>query len=251
LNKGSAHLIVDISYGSRAPLKVPYYFAFNKSGSVMTLLQIYKRLYKFYGPQGWWPGRTRFEVIVGAILTQNTAWSNVEKAISNLKEAKLLSPDALRRADNNKLAGLIRSAGYYNIKTKRLKNFISFLYAKYDGRLGNLSYLPAEILRKELLAVNGIGPETCDSIMLYAFKRPVFVVDAYTKRVFSRRGFFDEGADYSKIQKFFMNNLPKDERIYNEYHALIVRLAKDFCRTVPNCGPCPLFTPRRCKSGGK
>lgn len=208
----------------------------------MTLLQIYKRLYKFYGPQGWWPGHTRFEIIVGAILTQNTAWCNVEKAIINLKSEKLLSPEKVKSVSSRSLAALIRPAGYYNIKTKRLKNFIISLYSKYGGSLAKLSSENIDKLRKILLSINGIGPETCDSIMLYAFKKPIFVVDAYTKRVFSRHGFFNEGTGYHEVQKFFMDNLPKGERLYNEYHALIVRLGKEFCRTKPNCEKCPLNT---------
>ncbi len=208
----------------------------------MNLLQIYKRLYKFYGPQGWWPGHTRFEIIAGAILTQNTAWSNVEKAIANLKQKKLLSPEKLKNISNRSLASLIRPAGYYNIKAKRLKNFVAFLYSKYKGSLTRLSSENSGKLRKILLSINGIGPETRDSILLYAFKKPVFVVDAYTKRVFSRRGFFKVGDDYDKIQHFFMDNLPKSERLYNEYHALIVRLAKDKCRTKPECRDCPIYS---------
>ena len=204
------------------------------------LLSIYKRLYKLYGPQGWWPGRTRFEVIVGAILTQNTAWANVEKAVKNLKKDKLLSPEKIMRIKSASLAGLIRPAGYYNVKAKRLKNFVSFLYSRYGGSLGKLSSERTDRLRKVLLEVNGIGPETCDSIMLYAFKRPIFVVDAYTKRVFSRHDFFKESALYERVQKFFMDSLPKKEKLYNEYHALIVRLAKEFCRTKPDCVDCPL-----------
>lgn len=206
----------------------------------MTLLQIYKRLYKFYGPQGWWPGRTRFEVIVGAILTQNTAWSNVEKAITNLKKEKKLSPVKLKEIKTAALARLIRPAGYYNVKAKRLKSFMKFLYSRYGGNLGNLSSENTGDLGKVLLGVNGIGPETCDSILLYAFKRPVFVVDAYTKRVFSRHGFFGADTDYHAVQDLFMRGLPEDERLYNEYHALIVRLAKDFCKSNPLCKNCVL-----------
>ena len=205
------------------------------------LLAVYKILHKTYGPQKWWPAKTRFEVIVGAILTQNTAWPNVEKAIANLKRTGVLSPEKLKNISLARLARLIRPSGYYNIKAKRLKNFVSFLYSDYGGSLDNLSSENKEKLRKELLNVNGIGPETCDSIMLYAFKKKTFVVDAYTKRIFSRHSLIKEICDYHKVQEFFMNNLPKSERLYNEYHALIVRLAKDFCKTKPDCKNCPLI----------
>lgn len=204
------------------------------------LIAIYNRLYRYYGPQHWWPGNTRFEVIVGAILTQNTSWSNVEKAINNLKKANLLSPDKLRRIDNKKLAAHIRPAGYYNVKAKRLKSFIEFLYEEYGGSLAKLSSENLKSLRKALLNVKGIGPETCDSIALYAFRKKSFVVDAYTKRIFSRHGFVKGTADYHDIRRFFMDHLPASEKIYNEYHALIVRLAKDFCKTKPKCINCPM-----------
>ncbi|MBN1527325.1 MAG: endonuclease III domain-containing protein [Candidatus Omnitrophica bacterium] len=205
-----------------------------------TLLDIYERLYSHYGPQEWWPGRTRFEVIVGAILTQNTAWTNVEKAIANIRKARLLSPAALRKIPHKDLARLIRPAGYYNIKAKRLKNFIRYLFSNYAGSLNRASRRPTEDLRKELLAVNGIGPETCDSILLYAFEKPVFVVDAYTKRIFSRHHLFGEKADYHDAQTFFMDALAHDPAMFNEYHALIVALGKEFCRKRPRCGACPL-----------
>ena len=209
--------------------------------STVTPSKIYKKLNKFYGPQGWWPGRSRLETIVGAILTQNTSWSNVEKAIKNLKNEGLLSsPSRLHNVSMQKLARLIHPAGYYNVKSRRLKNFTKFLIANYNGKLDKLAKVKTHRLRQELLAVNGIGPETCDSILLYAFKRPVFVVDAYTKRIFSRHGLFDNDLAYGSVQKKFMNNLPSDEEVFNEYHALLVRLAKDHCKTKPICGNCPL-----------
>lgn len=196
--------------------------------------------------------------MVGAILTQNTAWLNVEKAIRNLKKARALSPRALKKTTSSRLAALIKPAGYYNVKAKRLKNFVGFLSSECGLNLKKLSRMPAVDLRKKLMAVNGVGPETCDSILLYAFNRPVFVVDAYTRRVFSRllnlhgkfsaypcrlrvgHGLIGRNADYVKIQNFFMNNLQHDAHIFNEYHALIVRLAKEYCRTKPKCGNCPL-----------
>jgi endonuclease-3 related protein len=206
------------------------------------LLSVYKILRKTYGPQGWWPARTPFEVIVGAILTQNTAWTNVEKAILNLKKNRALSPRKIEKIGERTLARLIRPAGYYNIKARRLKNFISFLYSGYGGSVKMLSSEEPARLKEILLSVNGIGPETCDSIMLYALNKPVFVVDAYTRRIFSRHSHFASSAGYHDIQKYFMDNLPKNIKLYNEYHALIVRLAKDFCRTKPNCKNCPLYT---------
>ncbi len=205
------------------------------------IIRIYDRLYKFYGPQGWWPGRTRLEVIVGAILTQNTAWRNVEKAIRNLRrEGGLASCENLRRMGVRKMARLIRPAGYYNVKSRRLKNFIGFLHSGYGGDLTKVSRRETEALREEFLGVNGIGPETCDSILLYAFKKPAFVVDAYTRRIFSRHEMLNIGADYGEIRNFFMENLPEDVGLFNEYHALIVRLGKDFCKTTPACDGCPL-----------
>jgi len=206
-----------------------------------TLLDIYNKLYKFFGPQHWWPGDTPLEIIVGAILTQNTAWTNVEKAIANLRKARLLSsPAKLKRYDRKALARLIRPAGYYNVKSKRLKNFINFLDSGYGLSLKRLGRQETAKLRSELMSVNGVGPETCDSILLYAFKKPVFVVDAYTKRIFSRHGIFSESLSYDKVQEIFVRNLPSDERLYNEYHALIVRLGKELCRKEPDCGSCPL-----------
>ena len=213
----------------------------SNSPSPLTLIKTYNKLYRLYGPQGWWPAKSRLEVIVGAILTQNTAWSNVEKAINNLKaEALVSSPSKLHNADARKLSRLIRPAGYYNVKAARLKNFTKFLFRKYAGSLAKMAKEPTRRLRGELLAVNGIGPETCDSILLYAFARPVFVVDAYTKRIFSRHGLFAPGAAYESVQAVFEDNLPSDEDIFNEYHALIVRLAKVHCGTKARCGNCPL-----------
>ncbi|MDO8525957.1 MAG: endonuclease III domain-containing protein [Candidatus Omnitrophota bacterium] len=205
------------------------------------LTKVYNKLYSFYGPQGWWPGDSRFEVIVGAILTQNTAWSNVEKAVRNLKaKGALASPVKMNALRRGELARLIRPSGYYNVKAARLHNFTSFLAERYSGRLGALAKVPTRRLRDELLAINGIGPETCDSILLYAFGRPVFVVDAYTRRVFSRHGLFIHDLPYESVQALFTENLPSDEKVFGEYHALIVRLAKGCCKTKPQCEKCPL-----------
>jgi endonuclease-3 related protein len=206
------------------------------------LLDIYRKLLKRFGPQHWWPGDTSFEMIIGAILTQNTAWSNVEKAINNLKAANALTPAKLHQIDIRSLAELIRSAGYYNVKTKRLKGFIDWLFDNYDGDIARLGALPLSQLREALLSVKGIGPETADSIILYALGKPSFVVDAYTHRVFSRHLFIpEEDVTYDEVKAFFEDTLEKDVALFNEYHALIVRLGKEFCKkTNPRCTDCPL-----------
>lgn len=205
------------------------------------LKAIYKALYKAFGPQHWWPGDTPFEMMVGAVLTQNTAWSNVEKAIANLKHERLLTPRRLKDVPPGKLASLIRPSGYYNIKAKRLGHLVSFITNHYNGNLKKLFATDVAALRRDLLHVNGIGPETADSIILYAAEKPVFVVDAYTKRIFSRHGFVPENAAYHETQKVFTDHLPLNVRMYNEYHALIVRLGKDYCKkSKPRCAECPL-----------
>ncbi len=204
------------------------------------LKSIYDILYKRFGPQDWWPGDTPFEVIVGAILTQNTNWINVEKAITNIKNADALTPEKLHQLDINKLAQLIRPAGYFNIKARRLKNFLDWFFNNYSGRLENLENVRTPDLREQLLSVKGIGPETADSILLYALNRPIFVVDAYTARICSRHHLITEVADYHSIQETFQSNLPSDLKLFNEYHALFVRLGKDFCKPKPKCEICPL-----------
>jgi len=204
------------------------------------LKEIYDLLFERFGPQDWWPGDTPFEVIVGAILTQNTNWTNVEKAITNIKNADLLTPEKLHQLDITKLAALIRPAGYFNIKAKRLKNFLDWFFENFSGKLENFENVRTSELREQLLSVKGIGPETADSILLYALNRPVFVVDAYTARVCSRHHLIDEGADYHQIQETFESNLPSDISLFNEYHALLVHLGKDFCKPRPKCEECPL-----------
>lgn len=206
------------------------------------LMEYYEAMFAAFGPQGWWPARTRIEVIVGAILTQNTAWTNVEKAIKGLREAGVLSARGIKEIETEELARLIRPSGYFNVKARRLKDFISFLY---EGSGGSINRLFGEsetgVLRRRLLSVKGIGPETADSILLYAGHRGEFVVDAYTKRVFARHGLVAERAGYEEVKALFMENLPRDEGLFNEYHALIVRLGKDFCRPrKPLCEACPL-----------
>lgn len=210
-----------------------------KSGD--TLMSIYRALFGAFGPQFWWPGDTPFEVMVGAVLTQNTAWANVEKAIANLKAAGLLSPRRLAAVPAERLAEHIRPSGYYNIKTKRLRSLLEFLETRYQGSTARMAREEPAVLRRGLLTVNGIGQETADSILLYAAARPYFVVDAYTLRVFSRHGLVREGADYAEVQRLFMENLPHDAALFNEYHALIVRLGKEYCKkTRPRCDQCPL-----------
>jgi len=207
------------------------------------LMLIYQKLYKAFGPRGWWPGDTPFEIIVGAILTQNTSWENVEKAITKMKAYKLLSPDKLNDVEESILAEAIRPSGYYNIKAKRLKRFTDFLFHEYEGDLSLMFYQGLNELRTRLLSVNGIGPETADSILLYAGDKPIFVVDAYTRRIFSRHNLINATTNYHETQDLFMKNLPKDVELFNEYHALIVHLGKNFCKRTPKCAGCPLFAP--------
>lgn len=206
------------------------------------LMAVYRILVRAYGPQHWWPADTPFEVMVGAVLTQNTAWSNVEKAIANLKRERLLSsPSHMNAVANKVLASLIRPSGYYNIKTKRLRNLLSYINTRYAGSLKKMFSADPAVLRQQLLEINGIGPETADSIMLYAGGKPFFVVDAYTKRIFSRQGLIKGNTDYHTVQGFFMDNLPHNAMFFNEYHALIVRIGKEYCKkTRPLCSGCPL-----------
>ena len=205
-----------------------------------TLIEIYELLLEHFGPQHWWPGDSQFEVITGAILTQNTSWANVEKAIANLKSADHLTPEGLYHLDLSELAELIRPAGYFNIKAKRLKNFINWLFEKCQGALANLESMNTNQLRAELLAIKGIGPETADSILLYAFERPIFVVDAYTARIAIRHELIEPGADYEQLRELFQSNLAEDVQLFNEYHALLVRLGKEFCKPKAKCLGCPL-----------
>jgi len=204
------------------------------------LMRMYHRLYRAYGPQRWWPGETSFEVMVGAILTQNTSWRNVAKAIQNLKGKGVLNPEGIHRLRKKELAPLIRSSGYYRIKADRLKAFIDFLYEEFDGNLQKMRKRKLEELRERFLGVKGIGPETADSILLYGLKKSIFVVDAYTKRILSRHGIIPEKASYGEVQKLFMDHLPLDEKLFNEYHALFVHLGKMVCRKKPKCDICPL-----------
>ncbi|MBU0709460.1 MAG: endonuclease III domain-containing protein [Candidatus Omnitrophica bacterium] len=205
------------------------------------LNSLYQRLYSHFGPQDWWPADSPFEVIIGAILTQNTNWLNVERAINNLRENKSLSFSRLSKLPLKKLASLIRPAGYYNIKAKRLKDFLIFLSQSYRANLKKMSKEATYPLREKLLSVKGIGPETADSILLYALNKKTFVVDAYTKRILSRHGLIKQDATYDQVQNLFMRNLKNNVKLFNEYHALLVRLGKEYClKSKPKCKLCPL-----------
>jgi endonuclease III related protein len=204
------------------------------------ILDIYDLLFARYGRRNWWPAETPFEVCVGAILTQNTNWGNVEKAIGNLKREGLLTPGALRDIPVVNLAELIRPAGYFNVKSERLKGFVDWLFTGYAGSTEKMACVDWLKLREELLKVRGIGPETADSILLYACGKPSFVVDAYTRRLFEVLGLLDGKESYEEVRALFMDNLPPDVHLFNEFHALIVQHAKDHCRKKPVCHGCPL-----------
>jgi endonuclease-3 related protein len=204
-------------------------------------LRVYDRLYAHYGPQNWWPGETELEVLVGAVLTQNTNWGNVEKAMANLKNGCHFSFSGLHEIDIEVLAEYIRPAGYYNIKARRLKNLFQMIVDEYEGELSFFFEDSLDESRENLLRVKGVGPETADAILLYAAKKPIFVIDTYTHRVFSRHGIVEEDTDYYSLQQEFMDSLPEDVPFFNEYHALIVAVAKEFCKKKkPRCSNCPL-----------
>jgi len=212
-------------------------------GSILhrgTLLTWYQRLLAAFGPQGWWPGETPFEIALGAILTQNTNWRNVAKVIAALKSEGLLDPAGLGAMPEAELARRLKSAGYYNLKARRVKNFLAFFAARFNNSMAAMAAAPWPQLRRELLAVPGIGPETADSILLYALQQPTFVVDAYTFRILNRHGLAPEPCSYEDLRAFFMERLPPEVPLYQEYHALLVRLGKEFCRPRPRCEGCPL-----------
>ncbi|MDD5758606.1 MAG: endonuclease III domain-containing protein [Desulfobulbaceae bacterium] len=206
------------------------------------LLEIYDRLLAYFGPQHWWPGETPFEIMVGAVLTQNTTWTNVEKAINNLKESGLLRFEVMASLPHATLAELIRPCGYFNLKASRLQNLLAMIQTRYEGDLELFAQAELPPLRQALLEVKGIGPETADSILLYAANKPTFVIDAYTHRLLSRHGLVpEEGADYHEMQELFMSALPNSSALFNEYHALIVCTGKEFCKkSTPKCQDCPL-----------
>ncbi len=208
------------------------------------LQAVYNKLFAAWGAQHWWPGESRLEIMIGAILTQNTAWSNVEKAIANLKREGALYINVLHEVAERKLANWIKPAGCFRVKAKRIKHFIHWLVDHHDGDIDRMFAGPTEEVRKALLAVHGIGPETADCMLLYAGGHPVFVVDAYTRRFLLRHGWIHERSDYDAIARLFTDTMrePARNRIatYNEYHALIVTLAKEHCRSTPDCRACPL-----------
>ena len=203
-------------------------------------MEMFDLLLEHFGPQNWWPGETELEIIVGAILTQNTNWNNVEKAIQNLKKKDLLTPESLHSISPLDLAEIIRPAGYFNIKTGRLKNLIRLIMERYNGDIDEFFRRDTGELREKLLSVKGVGPETADSILLYAAERPVFVVDTYTYRILNRHGISEDQATYYDLQEIFTDNLPEDVALFNEFHALIVRTGKEYCRRKPLCNICPL-----------
>ncbi len=205
------------------------------------LRRAYELLYEHFGPQGWWPAETPFEVCVGAILTQGTSWKNVESTIKNLKARDLLNPFALAKISNEELARLLKPCGYYNVKAKRLKNFLKFLIDNYHGDLEALKKEELTEIRKKLLSISGLGKETVDSILLYALDYPIFVVDAYTYRIMSRHHLLPEETTYEEMQELFMANLPEDIELFKEYHALLVACGKNYCKLKnPQCSKCPL-----------
>jgi endonuclease III related protein len=204
------------------------------------LQQYYRSLLDAYGPQHWWPAETGFEVVIGAILTQNTAWTNVEWAIANLKRKRLITPEALHRVSTKRLAVAIRPSGTFHVKAGRLKAFVRFVMERYQGELNHMFKEPVEVLRPRLLSVKGIGPETADSILLYAGDNPIFVIDAYTRRVLGRHRMISHRWSYDRLQRFFMGHLRPQVKVYNEYHALIVRVGKEHCKRIPQCSGCPL-----------
>lgn len=193
-----------------------------------------------YGPQHWWPGDSPLEIMIGAVLVQNTNWRNAERAIANLREAGMLDPERLLAAHDEELEELLKPAGYFRVKSRRLRNLLRHLVDRHDGSIERMFEHSTDALREELLAINGIGPETADSILLYAGGKPTFVVDAYTARVLARHGWIDADAGYHDIQAEFLVSLPRDVAMYNEYHALLVRVGKEHCGKTAKCAGCPL-----------
>lgn len=202
-------------------------------------LEVYQRLHSHYGDQNWWPAESPFEMMVGAILTQNTRWENVEDAIQNLKNANVLNPESIVSCDTERLETLIRPSGFFRQKSKYLIAFSNFFLA-HNGIHG-LKGWATQCLRARLLKIQGVGPETADSMLLYAFDKPVFVVDAYTKRIFSRLGLFEATLSYDDVQNFFFQRLSNSLQLFQEFHALIVKHAKKHCSSKPQCDDCPLF----------
>ena len=202
--------------------------------------QVYQHLYDELGPQHWWPGQSPLEVMVGAVLVQNTAWKNVERAIDNLREASLLTPQRLLDAATDEIEELIRPAGYFRQKTKRLRGLIEFVIREYGGSIDAMREADTSQMREQLLALHGIGPETADSILLYALEKPILVVDTYTHRIFARHGWIAYEADYHQLQQHLTSELPAETLLYNEMHALLVNVGHHHCRKTPRCDQCPL-----------
>jgi endonuclease III related protein len=211
-----------------------------RAASQTLLMSMYRALFERFGPRHWWPANSPFEVCVGAILTQNTAWKNVAKAINNLKAADSLDPIPIHRSNHEELARLIKPAGYFNVKAIRLRNFVNLLVEKHGGDLDSLFSAPMAKLREELLSVKGIGKETADSIILYAANKPILVVDAYTKRVLYRHGIVSENADYDVMQSMLEANLPLDVELFNDFHAQFDAAGHFYCKRIPLCDKCPL-----------
>jgi endonuclease-3 related protein len=205
------------------------------------LIQIYDRLLEHYGPQNWWPADSPFEVMIGAVLTQAAAWSNVEKALANLKNADALSSEAIRIMPLSDLAQLVYPSGYYNAKARKLKALCDFLHDRFADDIDRMAQVPTSEIRAELLGVYGIGDETADDIILYALNHPMFVIDTYTRRLMHRLGMVDENVNYSAIQSMFMDNLVQNTKSFNEYHALIVRHSVVSCKKRPVCVGCPML----------
>jgi endonuclease III related protein len=204
------------------------------------LLNIFQSLLSSFGKRNWWPGDTKLEIIVGAILTQNTSWKNVERAINNMKAHGILDINGLHAISKQELGVIIKPSGFYNQKSDRLKMFIDVLHDEFGLSIEQLGVYDTDYLRNLMLGINGIGPETADSILLYALNRPIFVVDAYTKRFLKNHRLYNGSVKYDDVQQYFMKNLPLDAYLFNEFHALIVRLCQNYCKKVPECSPCPL-----------
>ncbi|MGB6064866.1 MAG: endonuclease III domain-containing protein [Desulfomonilaceae bacterium] len=213
----------------------------NKAATRTLLMRMYRALVERFGPRNWWPANSPFEVCVGAVLTQNTSWKNVAKAINNLKAADVLDPFTIYGTSHEELSELIRPAGYYNVKAVRLRNFVNHLVERHGGDLESLFSNPIAPLRAELLSIKGIGKETADSIILYAAHKPIFVVDAYTVRILYRHGLVTQNADYDTIRQLFETNLPSDVPLYNDFHAQLVAAGHHYCKKIPLCEQCPLL----------
>jgi endonuclease-3 related protein len=217
--------------------------------SASQLMSFYQAMLARFGRQNWWPGETPFEIMVGAVLTQNTSWTNVEKAIANLKAAELLTPEKIYSISQQDLSAFIRPAGYMNVKAKRLKNLVKWFCEEHAGEFESLEAYSVDQLRETLILINGIGRETADAIILYALKRPTFVVDTYTYRLLVRHQCVSAEADYEEMKEFFERNLPEEVELYNEFHALIVQVGKNHCKPVARCEGCPLEQFEHCLEG--